>query len=232
MSLASETIKIGFPKIRQEIVICRLRLRPTQPKENFRRPVKESHPWILLVDRIKLLPRDRAIRAPIRPVKFDVNAHVARRHLRLLVHGYRRRRVKSDGVKDELQATRLPPRLDLALEEGACGDSSVNLEALVLGDQLAGAVPAEIVEEGADGMDLAVGIPEARKLVGDDGAKEPGAHDVVVDEVGRVRPRKGERCVDGWCVGDGDAGEDARGEGWVGYVGARKSEGCGGTHEE
>lgn len=82
-----------------------------------------------------------------------------------------------------------------------------------------GLVPPQIVEDGGDRVDFGVdGRAEGGVVRQDEGAEEPGAHDVLVDEGAAVGAGLGLGCADERGVDYGDAGYGAEGLGF-GYVG-------------
>ena len=212
MPLGRIPFNILLPQRAQNIIIRRLRLRPTKPTQDLLHPLHKPQPRKFLHNPLVLLPRQCSL-ARIRSAKIEPDSETARRDLGLLVSIDADNRVQRNGVPDQLHATRIPLRRDFALEEVARCDGAVDFEALVWGDQRAGVVPAQVVQEGADGVHFEVHVPEGRDLGCDDDAEEPGAHFVVEGQVVAVGAGKGDGGGDGGRVGDGDAGEDAGGEG-------------------
>ncbi len=104
------------------------------------------------------------------------------------------RGMQSDGVPDQLDPMLVPAvgsaTLQLPLYPVAGGDSPVHLEAFVGRGELACAIPAEIVQNGAEGMGLQVYLGDGAalvKLLVDDGAEDPRSHHVVECHITRRR---------------------------------------------
>jgi hypothetical protein len=147
-------------------------------------------------------------------MKISVNASASEEHKRLLVRKDGRRGMQSNCVPDELHPV-LVPVLPMSstvrhrlLNEIPRGDGPVNLETPVGGDELAGVVPAQVVQESCHGVDFGVDDGAVGRPADDDGAEEPAAHDVAVSHVVRVGASIGLGGADQMGVWNCDACED------------------------
>ena len=103
----------------------------------------------------------------------------------------------------------LVPVARFSLEEIACGICTVDLEPLVRGRQVARLVPAQIVQDGSDGVGLAIAALELGGPVCDDEAEEPAPDAVIVSHVTEIFSAEEESFGYQWGVGDLDSGDDS-----------------------
>lgn len=114
----------------------------------------------------------------------------------------------------------LVPVRGLLAQKVARGIRAIHLETLILGDQLASRIPANVVHQGSDGVDFQITVSKAGDLRCHDEAEDHGALDMIEGEVGGVSSGVFQRFGDKRGVGNGctskNASRDGAGHGFSG----------------